>query len=97
LVILSRQYSKTVVLNEQEKEFFTLRQSAQNNWFGYLDFGSNRQILAVSDPEQGFGYLYDLKGNMLTTTPPESQGPIQISHQPTKNQYLIRTVSGKRI
>lgn len=96
-LILSRQFSKTLVLNDQEQELFTLTQAGENLWFGYFDFGSDRKILAVSDPEQGFGYLYDLMGNMLTTTPLESDGPIQISHQPTKNQYLIRTVSGKRI
>lgn len=96
-VILSRQFSKTVILDDREKELFTLALSGKDLWFGYFDFGSKRQILAVSDPEQGFGYLYDLKGNMITTTPLESDGPIQITHQPTKNQYLIRTVSGKNI
>ncbi|HSF53455.1 MAG TPA: hypothetical protein VLA71_06865 [Algoriphagus sp.] len=96
-VILSRQFSKTLVLNDQERELFSITQAGEGLWFGYFDFGSNRKILAVSDSEQGFGYLYDLQGNMLTTTPLESEGPIQISHQPTKNQYLIRTVSGKRI
>lgn len=96
-VILARQFSRTVVLDEREKELFTLPLAGSQLWFGYFDFGSKRQILAVSDPEQGFGYLYDLKGTMLTTTPLESEGPIQISHQPTKNQYLIRTVSGKKV
>jgi hypothetical protein len=97
LVILSRQYSKTVVMNDREKELFTLPHSGKELWFGYFDFGSDRQILAISDPEQGFGYLYDLRGNMVTTTPLESEGPIHLSHQPTKNQYLIRTVSGKKV
>lgn len=96
-MILCRQFSKTLVLNDKEQELFTLTHAGENLWFGYFDFGSDRKILAVSDPEQGFGYLYDLQGNMLTSTPLESEGPIQISHQPTKNQYLIRTLSGKRI
>ena len=96
-VILSRQYSKTVILDDSEKELFTLPLSGEKLWFGYFDFGSNRKILAVSDPAQGFGYIYDLQGNMLTTTPLESEGPIQVSHQPTRNQYVIRTVSGSRI
>lgn len=96
-VILSRQFSKTQVFDDQERELFTLAQAGEDLVFGYYDFGSNRKILAVTDPEQGFGYLYDLKGNMLTTTPLESEGAIQISHKPTKSQYLIRTVSGKRI
>jgi len=96
-LILSKQYAKTVILDDQEKELFVVPISGQNLWFGFFDFGSNRKILAVSDPEQGFGYLYDLQGNMLTTTPLESEGPIQISHQPTRGQYVIRTVSGTRI
>jgi hypothetical protein len=96
-VILSRQYSKTLILDEQEKELFTLPLAGESLWFAYFDFGANRRILAVSDTEQGFGYLYDIRGNMLTTTPLESEGPIQISHQPTRNRYIIRTVSGSRI
>jgi hypothetical protein len=96
-VILSRQYSKTLVLDERERELFTLPLAGKNLRFGYFDFGSKRQILAVSDPEQGFGYLYDLKGNMLTATPLESEGTIQITHQPTKSQYLIRTITGKNL
>lgn len=96
-VILSKQYSKTVILDDQENQLFVLPISGQQLWYGYFDFGSNRKILAVSDPEQGFGYLYDFKGNMLTTTPLESEGTIQVSHQPTRSQYVIRTVSGSRV
>jgi hypothetical protein len=96
-VILSRQYSKTSILNEQEKELLTLPHAGEKVWFGYFDFGSDRKIIAVSDSEQGFGYLYDLQGNMLTSTPLESDGPIQISHRPTLNQYVIRTVIGRRM
>ncbi len=97
ILILSRQYSKTVVMNDREKELFTIPQAGSNLTFGYFDFGSDRKILTVSDAEQGFGYLYDLKGTMLTTTPLESEGPIDISHQPKENQYLIRTVSGRKV
>lgn len=96
-VILSKQYSKTLILDDNEKELFTLPIAGDKLWFGFFDFGSTRKILAVSDPEQGFGYLYNLKGNMLTTTPLESEGPIQVTHQSTRNQYVIRTVSGSRI
>lgn len=97
LLILSRQYSKTVILNEQEEELFTLPLAGEKLWFGFFDFGASRKILAVSDAEQGFGYLYDLKGNMLTTTPLESEGPIQITHLPAKGQYVIRTVQGSKV
>jgi hypothetical protein len=96
-LILSRQYSKTLILDEQENELFTLPIAGENLWFAFFDFGANRRILAVSDIEQGFGYLYDISGKMLTTTPLDSEGLIQISHQPTRNRYIIRTVSGNRM
>ncbi len=97
VLILSRQYSKTVILDEQESELFTLTMSGEKLWFGFYDFGSTRKILAVSDPEQGFGYLYDLKGTMLIATPLESEQKIQITHLPAKSQYIIRTVKGSQI
>lgn len=97
LLILSKQYSKTQVLNAEEKELFTIPLAGSTLWFGYFDFGAERKILAVSDGEQGFGYLYDLNGAMLTTTPLESEGPIQITHLPSKSQYLIRTIQGTKV
>jgi hypothetical protein len=51
----------------------------------------------VTDQEQGLGYLYDLKGNLLISTPLQSEGEIQISHQPNQGQYLIRTRYGKNL
>ena len=97
LLILSKQYSKTQILNEAEKELFTIPLAGPTLRFGYFDFGAARKILAVSDVEQGFGYLYDLNGTMLTTTPLESEGPIQITHLPSKSQYLIRTIQGNKV
>lgn len=96
-LIVSKQYAKTQILNESEVELFKIPLAGPNLWFGYFDFGDERKIVAVSDSEQGFGYLYDLQGNMLTTTPLESEGPIQITHLGTKSQYLIRTVQGNKV
>jgi hypothetical protein len=97
LLIVSRQYSKTVLLDEQEVELFTLPLAGEQLRFGFYDFGAERKILTVSDPEQGFGYLYDLKGTMLIATPLESEQDIQITHLPAKSQYIIRTVQGSKI
>jgi len=96
-LILIKQFNKTAVLNDNEESLMTLPISGEKAWFGYFDFGSNRKILAVTDAEQGFGYLYDLSGNMLTNAPLESEGEIQITHQPLLGQLLIRTRSGKNL
>lgn len=96
-LILVRQFNQTLVLSEREETLMTLPIAEKNAWFGYFDFGDSRKILAVTDPEQGFGYLYDLKGNLLTNTPLESEGEIQISHQPSLGQLLIRTRSANQV
>ncbi|MBC6367077.1 hypothetical protein [Algoriphagus sp. AK58] len=96
-LILVRQFNKTIVLNDKEETLISLPISDEKAWFGYFDFGSNRKILAVTDPEQGFGYLYDLAGNLLTNTPLESEGEIQITHRPSLSQLIIRTRSGSKV
>ena len=96
-LILIKQFNKTLVLNDKEESLMTLPISGEKAWFGFFDFGSNRKILAVTDTEQGFGYLYDLSGAMLTNAPLESEGEIQITHQHQLGQLLIRTRSGKNL
>jgi len=96
-LILLRQFNKTLVLNDKEETLMTLPVAGEKAWFGYFDFGPNRKILAVTDGEQGFGYLYDLAGTMLTNAPLESDGEIQITHQANLGQLLIRTRSGKNL
>lgn len=94
--IVVRQFNQTKIFDEAEKLLFTIPQSG-DLILEYFDFGATRKILAVTDREQGFGFLYDGKGNMLTATPLESEGKITIRHQPNAGKYLIRTRSGNRV
>ncbi len=93
-VFVSRQFNEVSVLDRSEKVLFSARVSAENLLYQYFDFGSTRQLFAITDLNQEFCYLYDLKGNLQTTMPLESTGPIQITYQSSLNQYLIRTRSG---
>ena len=96
-LILIRQFNKTKVMDSDENMLFQIPQSGETLKFNFYDFGADRKILAVTDPVQGFGYLYDLKGVLLTETPLESTGRIQITHRPAAGQYRIRTISGKQL
>lgn len=96
-IFISRQYNDVQVLDRSEKILFNIRMSAEGLSYQYFDFGANRQLVIITDRTQGFTYLYDLKGKLLTTMPLESAGPIQISYQAGKNQYIIRTISGKTL
>jgi hypothetical protein len=96
-VFVSRQFNQISVLDKDEKLLFKTKLSAQNLIYQYFDFGSNRQIFALTDLEQEFSYLYDLKGNLMTAMPLESTGKIQITYQATQGQFLIRTIRGKKL
>jgi len=96
-VFISRQFNEVSVLDRNEKPLFSTRVSDENLIYQYFDFGSDRQLLAITDLNQGFCYLHDLNGNLQTTMPLESTGPIQITYQSSLGQYLIRTVSGSTL
>lgn len=96
-VIISRQFNEVNVLNRSESPLFATRVSDEPLTYQFFNFGSNRQLFAISDLVQGFCYLYDIKGNLLTTMPLESSGKIQITFQPSEGQYIIRTRSGSTL
>jgi hypothetical protein len=96
-VFVSKQFNEVSVLDRAEKLLFKTKVSDENLIYQYFDFGSNRQIFALTDLVQEFCYLYDLKGNLLTTMPLESTGPIQITHQVSQSQFVIRTISGAKL
>ncbi len=96
-LLVVEQFNKIQLFDNQQTLLMTLSLKGDQTWLGYFDFGSSRKIITVTDRQQGLGYLYDLKGNLLISTPLQSEGEIQISHQPNQGQYLIRTRFGKNL
>jgi hypothetical protein len=96
-LLVLEQFNKTQLYDGQQRLLMTLPLAEGKTWIGYFDFGSSRKIIAVTDLEQGLGYLYDLEGNLLISTPLQSNGEIQVSHLPSQGQYLIRTRYGKTL
>lgn len=90
-LLVIEQFNKLQVLDKKEKQLLNLPIAGNQAWIGYYDFGQERKIIAVTDLKLGLGYLYDLEGNLLITSPLQSEGEIQVSHQPSLGQYLIRT------
>ena len=96
-LLVLEQFNKTQLFDSQQRLLMTLPLTEGKTWIGYFDFGSSRKIVAVTDLEQGLGYLYDLDGNLLISTPLQSNREIQLSHLPSQGQYLIRTRYGKTL
>lgn len=96
-IFISKEYNQITVLDRTEKPLFKTKISGENLIFQYFDFGSYKQILAITDLEQNFCYLLDFEGNLITTVPLESTQPIQITHQINLAQFLIRTINGNKL
>jgi hypothetical protein len=96
-LLILEQFNKTQLYDGQQRLLMSLPLTADQSWLGYFDFGSSRKIIAVTNLDQGLGYLYDLEGNLLISTPLQSNGEIQLSHLPSPGQYLIRTRFGKTL
>lgn len=96
-IILSKTFNQLKVFNSKQEVLFNIRVSEERLVYQYFDFGSDRQIFAVTDPLQNFTYLYDLSGNLLTNLPLDSSGPIQISFDQRANQYAIHTIMGDQM
>lgn len=96
-IFVSKEYNQITILDKIGNPLFKTKISGQDLIFQYFDFGSYRQIFAVTDLEQNFCYLFDFEGNLMTTMPLESTQPIQITHQINLGKYVIRTVNGNKL
>ena len=96
-LLVIEQFNKVQVQDLKEKQVLSLPIEGNQTWIGYFDFGPERKIIAITDLKLAQGYLYDLAGNLLITSPLQSDGEIQVSHQPNTGQYLIRTRAGKTL
>ncbi|MFM7629580.1 MAG: hypothetical protein ACKO44_08685 [Algoriphagus sp.] len=96
-LILLQQFNKIQFLSEHEKSLLTVPISGGKARVGYFNFGPDRKLIAVTDLEKKMGYLYDLSGNLVISSPMPSEGEIQLSHRPELSQYFIRTRVGTTV
>lgn len=96
-LILLQQFNKIQFLSEHEKSLLTVPISGGKARVGYFNFGPDRKLIAVTDLEKKMGYLYDLSGNLVISSPMPSEGEIQLSHRAELSQYFIRTRVGTTV
>jgi hypothetical protein len=96
-LILLQQLNKIQFLSEQETSLLTVPIPRGKAWVGYFNFGPDRKLIAVTDLEKKLGYLYDLSGNLVISSPMPSEGEIQLSHRAELSQYFIRTRVGTTV
>lgn len=89
-VILRQDLRRVAVLNRKgevqfEKDYLsTEKMDAQ-----YYHFGSEKELIAITDAVQDFTYLYDMSGNLINEMPLESGYEIGLLYLENSNNYRI--------
>ncbi|WKN44435.1 hypothetical protein [Tunicatimonas pelagia] len=58
----------------------------------YYNFGTDNQVVAISDKVQEFTYLFDQQGKLFNNRPIESRGEIALLYSEARNQYQLYRV-----
>jgi hypothetical protein len=86
--LISDETNKRYVIVRQESRYFTimdenLKEIISSDFIGnnpavvrLYDFGSGKAYITVTDKSQDLSFVYDMKGNLLTTVPLESNAII---------------------
>jgi hypothetical protein len=83
------EYNKISVLDQELKVLFEKTILSDQLGFQFFSFGSDKNIFVVSDSNQDFVYLYNLKGELLNTRPISGSGNIELRYAAAQNEYVI--------
>ncbi len=63
----------------------------------YFYFGADKELIAVTDPQEEFSYLYDREGNLLNYEPLNSCCPVSIQLQEESGNYHVYKGYGGKV
>lgn len=55
----------------------------------YFNFGTDRELIAVTDPQEEFTFLYDMQGNMVKVEPLKSCCPLSVRYLEKENAFYL--------
>jgi hypothetical protein len=89
-IIIRQEMNRVSVLNKEgiqrfDKDFLTDEQMKVQ----YYHFGTNNEIIAITDEKQEFTYLYNANGELIYYQPLESSFPIAMLHFETENKFFV--------
>jgi hypothetical protein len=88
------EYSKISVLNQDLEVLFEKSILSDQLGFQFFSFGTDKNIFAVSDRNQDFIYLYNLKGELLNTKPISGAEGLELLYLAPQNEYVIYVRDG---
>lgn len=64
----------------------------------YFNFGAERELVAVTDPQEEFTFLYDMQGNMIKAEPLNSCCPLSVRYlEKEKAFYLYKAYQNEMV
>jgi hypothetical protein len=86
-LIVQQDNKQLTIMDESGRRILTTEStSASDIDIKYYEFGSGNSFILLSDRAQALSYVYDIRGNLLTTPPIESR---QIEIRPTSSDEFM--------
>ncbi len=97
-IIVRQDEQRLSVLDETgrvwfEQSYFTPGALSRNELsVQYYNFGTDNQVIAISDKVQEFTYLFDRRGKLFNNRPIESRGEVALLYSEASNKYQLYRV-----
>ena len=89
-VIARQEYSKISILNRKGEVIMEKNINSSGNLLvQYYSFSTDNQIIAITDKEQEFAYIYGKSGQQITFVPLESGHAISLLYSSRQKEYKL--------
>ncbi len=89
-VIARQEYNKISILNRKGEAVMEKNMIYSGDLFvQYYNFSTDNQIIAMTDKEQEFTYVFDKKSQPITFGPSEGSHPIGLLYSSKQKEYLL--------
>lgn len=97
-IILRQDFRRVAILNRKgevlfEKDYL----SDEKMKTQYYYFGSEKQVVAITDTVQDFTYLYDMAGNLINEMPLESGDEVGLMYSESSNSFKVYSVYNQKL
>lgn len=94
-IIVRRDLNRVVIVDQNLNEILAKDYlSAEEMMVQYYDFNLENKLYAITDPVQGFTYLYNSAGELVNSQPIDSENEIGVLFSEADNLYKIYSTTG---
>ncbi len=94
-VIARQDLNRLVIMDRDKNELLSKDYLSDEELIvQYYNFSGSNQIYAVTDPVQGFTYIYNMEGNLISSRPIDSDQAVGLMYYESQRKYEIFAVTG---